>query len=894
MSNSERASMDRSNYQSPTGFMNDQAQAGAHGDHAQMEQDITHAQDQNIPFNGAHNTHATHGMPFNGAHNIHGASNIHAVHGTHAMHNLGRGYSSVPHSSRATPLAFNVPPPGSRNLNIPTATLHTIPPEFLRPEVTRDIPLVNPIPKIGNWRNTKNDYDTHSEGTNADDQTHIRPSGGYFNPINPHANTRVRVIKTPDQSVIRLADQLDRSLQPDSTNRRLQAKIDQLEDTLAAQNRRLAQLEITPQRTERGRSSSGHRQSLRPYPDMRAHHENPFMRRQQETDMTRQRILQNQRLFLPKEATPQLSKLALADPISSQVNNLQKDNARKQFENHRTDIIIDALQKISQKIDSTPDLSEELRAILETQAREKEQLQKEKEMLNKSQRLKSQYEVHLQMPELTPEEHRTYSDHLNPKTIKATIGTFDSTQPHSDFNVTWQKILRHGNGRGFTEKDYIDILSYVLRGQAESDLFDMINQGSGLQEILRYFAQIYTKRRTIADSMRNVAAFSRLPNEPIEACICRAEKAITPLKDLYDPAAWPEIRGKQLIGVLKQVIHPKTRDHLNMVELSHHKAGTFMDLNAMVSLVETHETAYGLIPNQAQTININITSALPINPSYSADFQPIQVNNSIPRESELSINDQITQLKILVGELQRSQSQQTYDRSRKRSRENRDIKDYKKNPVKRTRSETRESPVLMEPRKIVQARRSLSKDRDDQPEKKDSTKPSPVSSQQYKAAPSKENSQNQKKPTSLKPSSQSKDITPSPFAFAPVAKTPSTTYPPKQDPPIRSRDSSPYWGDSQYVPYYNPVRTQYQRNNSRSRSRSRSNSRSRSKSADRDNYNNMTIRYPHTTIKFQKYAKCIHSGCNDLHLVDENHPGGIALQEEHLVYDDDEDEDALN
>ena len=880
---SDRGSMDRSRYHSPTGSYTDRFQAGAHDDHAHTDPELMNVQDIEPPT------------------------------AQDGAHTLNRGYSSLPHSLRGTPYNFTVPPPGTRN-TIPTATLNTIPNDLLRQDLininqddpmTQDLPrtFIKPSPHLtrGTWRNDRRDYDTQSDGTNAGD---IRLDRNYFNPINPatvrrkpkhHQDTMVTHTHThhPDTLVTNLADQFNRTLQPDIAERRILEKLDIIVDNQHAQDGRIAKLEHLSTRADRSRSNS--RNASRPYPEYRPHIQStPFTRRQPESEETRQRIVQNQRLFLPREGSFQPVKLALADPISSQVNFLQKENARKQQENEKTDIILDAIRKMAQKLDATTDLSEELRTIIDSQAKEKESIEKEKEMLNKSRRLKSQYEVHLPMPEMGIEENRANSDHLNPKTIKTTIGTFDSSQPHADFNVTWQKILRHGNGRYFTERNYIDILTYVLRGQAESDLFDMINQGSSLKEILKYFAQIYTKRRTIADSMRNAATFTRLPGEPIEACICRAEKAITPLKDLYDPAAWPEIKEKQLIGVLKQVISTKTRDHLNMVELSHNKQGACMDLGVMVNQVDNHEIAYGLVPQQAQPININITSALPINPSYSSDFQPIPINSSKITSNEITLNDEIKQLRILVGELI---EQAKTDRSRKRSRDNKDQKSHR-DRSKRQRSETPNSPVLKTDRKMAHARRSLSRDRNSQ-EKMD-TQPSTQSSQSSYKTPSSEKKENTPPKTQTSQTSTSKQNIPkSPYAFAPVTKQASVTYPKSQDPPRTwSQDSmnkpidwskiSPYkqffTGDPPRMRMRSRSRSN-QRSDQRSynRSQSRSHSRSRSRSYDnRDNKDNMTIKYPHATIKFQKYARCIHSGCNDLHLVSDDHPEGISYPQEQI------------
>ncbi len=58
------------------------------------------------------------------------------------------------------------------------------------------------------------------------------------------------------------------------------------------------------------------------------------------------------------------------------------------------------------------------------------------------------------------------------KEIVTAIGIFDPADKNDDFTQTWQVLLHYGKSNFFEEKDYIDALFHILRGDAKTILIE--------------------------------------------------------------------------------------------------------------------------------------------------------------------------------------------------------------------------------------------------------------------------------------------------------------------------------------------------------------------------------------------------------------------------------------
>jgi hypothetical protein len=109
-------------------------------------------------------------------------------------------------------------------------------------------------------------------------------------------------------------------------------------------------------------------------------------------------------------------------------------------------------------------------------------------------------------------------------------------------------------------------LGAILKKEAYETFCDFKQTDRSLEEILEYFATVYTKKRTIGDAKLAVDTFTRKKGDSILACMNSTFLVVDKLRIHYDPNAWIHIRQQMRRHILMQVIKEETKRHIQMEE----------------------------------------------------------------------------------------------------------------------------------------------------------------------------------------------------------------------------------------------------------------------------------------------------------------------------------------
>jgi len=88
------------------------------------------------------------------------------------------------------------------------------------------------------------------------------------------------------------------------------------------------------------------------------------------------------------------------------------------------------------------------------------------------------------------------------KEIVTAVGIFNPSDKSHNSMQTWQVLLHYRKSNFFTEKDYIDALFHISRGDAKTILIEFDQLNKSLKQILEHFASIYSVRRSLISDCR--------------------------------------------------------------------------------------------------------------------------------------------------------------------------------------------------------------------------------------------------------------------------------------------------------------------------------------------------------------------------------------------------------
>ena len=224
---------------------------------------------------------------------------------------------------------------------------------------------------------------------------------------------------------------------------------------------------------------------------------------------------------------------------------------------------------LSQRSNTAEDISTDFDRLARQMADDiqltKQRAEEKSEGMKKAHKIVEYYKTPIQKPP-SMELVNTERTRVNLRELIMVTGYFDPQDKDSDFKHVWHKLLDYGQINNYGETHYMTALGAILKKEAYETFCDFKQTDRSLEEILEYFATVYTKKRTIGDAKLAVDTFTRKKGESILACMNRTFLVVDKLRIHYDPNAWIHIRQQMRRHILMQVIKEETKRHIQMEE----------------------------------------------------------------------------------------------------------------------------------------------------------------------------------------------------------------------------------------------------------------------------------------------------------------------------------------
>ena len=249
--------------------------------------------------------------------------------------------------------------------------------------------------------------------------------------------------------------------------------------------------------------------------------------------------------------------------------------------------------------------------ILEEAKRSNQSANLKMEGLDRASKVVNYYETPITKP-IYPDRDDT--DRLPPvffnlRELLMVTGYFDPTDKEADFKHTWQKLLDYGTTNNFDEPHYLQALSAILKREAYETFSDFRSTNRSLDEILEYFAKVYTKKRSLLADRQAVDKFTRQKGESILVCMDRCIIAIDKLRHLYPEQGWPDMRQQMRRNILMQVIKEDTKRHIQMEEDDiTESTGMPYDFDKLIRLADRYERHHNAAPKEELSTLFKVAS----------------------------------------------------------------------------------------------------------------------------------------------------------------------------------------------------------------------------------------------------------------------------------------------
>jgi hypothetical protein len=138
----------------------------------------------------------------------------------------------------------------------------------------------------------------------------------------------------------------------------------------------------------------------------------------------------------------------------------------------------------------------------------KQRAEEKSEGMKKAHKIVEYYKTPIQKPP-SMDLVNTDRTRVNLRELIMVTGYFDPQDKESDFKHVWHKLLDYGQINNYGETHYMTALGAILRKEAYETFCDFKQTDRSLEEILEYFATVYTKKRTIGDAKLAVDTFTR-------------------------------------------------------------------------------------------------------------------------------------------------------------------------------------------------------------------------------------------------------------------------------------------------------------------------------------------------------------------------------------------------
>ena len=196
-----------------------------------------------------------------------------------------------------------------------------------------------------------------------------------------------------------------------------------------------------------------------------------------------------------------------------------------------------------------------------------------------------------------PQVYNTGDTTINIRDIISLTGYFDPEKNGSEFRHIWMKLYDFGLNLQFSELQYTQALSAILKNEAYDAFCDLRERKAPLDEILEYFITIYGNRRSIVSDKTALDNFSRKKNEPIRNCIEKCKMVVDRLRHTYPEASWPEMRIFLLKQTILQLVLPETKAYITSKE-NHilETTGFHFPIDQFVITIDEYETLHNKMP----------------------------------------------------------------------------------------------------------------------------------------------------------------------------------------------------------------------------------------------------------------------------------------------------------
>jgi len=330
----------------------------------------------------------------------------------------------------------------------------------------------------------------------------------------------------------------------------------------------------------------------------------------------------------------QPQRLSMLPQQQQQVKNLKDNLSVAHVDLEARKLHINLFEAINQKLNLG--LEDDLERSKHIHLQQAMRLEEEKLRLQKADNLASKFTAALEMPKIVPPPlgFRRETNLLDKKNMVRMITPYDDTSLNStrSFKLVWTEILNFGRGEYLNEDDYKTILSIILRGNIAEDFRIMDKEGKSLKDIVDELCVLYDTTQTLDDFQKEVDDFKREKNENLKKSMARANKLTRRLEPLSTEAAWPETYNNMRKAILRQVVSPATRAHIDMEEHRLIKAGAVYDVDSLIKMAHEYESYHNAIPTK--------------------DIQTVyQVASMAPRKSPMEITRTEDQLNYLKSEM---------------------------------------------------------------------------------------------------------------------------------------------------------------------------------------------------------------------------------------------------
>ena len=352
--------------------------------------------------------------------------------------------------------------------------------------------------------------------------------------------------------------------------------------------------------------------------------------------------------------------------------------------------VAEALQLMARAMPNAPrEMNNIVHALNQKALQSSREANSKNEGLRNARRVAKYYETPIIKPAYPiPDHHR--NPRVNYKELLMLTGYFDPNDKSHDFKHTWQKLLDYGSLNKFQEEQYMQALGSILKNEAYKNLIEFKATNKPLEEILDYFAGVYTKKRSLVADRKAVDEFTHKKGESIVVCMERAILAIDKLKHLHDSCGWPALRQQMRHNILMQVVKEETKRAVQMeVDHIYEDTGMPYDFKKLIRFADRYERNHNAAPKDEVTTLFKVASGgihKKEKRSSSQDQLTHLKKEQMLQKKVTTLESELNQLKTNEARLYKNEGRSDRSREHRRSEQDSRSKDSRSKSYDRNRN----------------------------------------------------------------------------------------------------------------------------------------------------------------------------------------------------------------